>query len=115
MANFKCCVGGCDSTKETLRLFSFPKKESLRNLWLSFLVPTNPLLIGLSKEQLLRKRVCEKHFDKHQFDEEGKRRRYSYPTLFTSKEIAHGEPFPPAGTGESKLLNLYFTFVLWIT
>lgn len=64
---------------------------------------------------MLRKRVCEKHFDKHQFDEEGKRLWYSNPTLFTSKEIAHGEPFPPAGTGESKLLNLYFTFVLWIT
>ncbi|CAH2108331.1 unnamed protein product [Euphydryas editha] len=92
MGLFKCCVGGCSATNETHRLFSFPKNDHLRNLWLSFLVPTNSILVGLSKEQLLRKRVCEKHFDKHQFDEEGKRLRYSYPCLFTDDEIAHGVP-----------------------
>ncbi|XP_061707301.1 uncharacterized protein LOC133517862 [Cydia pomonella] len=65
---------------------------------MSFLVPTNPLLLGLSKEQLLRKRVCEKHFDKQQFDAEGKRLRFSYPCLFRDDEIAHGEPLAALGT-----------------
>ncbi|XP_045506748.1 uncharacterized protein LOC123702933 isoform X2 [Colias croceus] len=94
----KCCVGGCDATKENNRLFCFPKIDSLRNLWLNFIVPRNPHLIGLSKEQLRNKRVCEKHFDKHQFDGEGKRIRYSYPCLFRDEEIACGEPLAPPGT-----------------
>lgn len=101
MGLFKCCVGGCNATSETHRLYMFPKNDSLRNLWMSSLVPTNSLLIGLSKEQLLRKRVCEKHFDKHQFDEEGKRIRYSYPCLFTDDEIAHGVPLSSGESGES--------------
>ncbi|KAJ8728896.1 hypothetical protein PYW07_006592 [Mythimna separata] len=97
MGNKKCCVGGCNATSETHRLFSFPKNDKLRNLWVSFLVRTNSLLIGLSKEQLLRKRVCEKHFDKYQFDHDGRRLRYSYPCLLTHKEIAHGVPLCVAG------------------
>ncbi|XP_052746565.1 uncharacterized protein LOC128199712 isoform X2 [Bicyclus anynana] len=97
MGLFKCCVGGCNATSETQKLYSFPKNDNLRSLWLSFLVPTNSLLIGLSKDQLIRKRVCEKHFDKQQFDEEGKRLRYSYPCLLTDVEIAHGEPRPSTG------------------
>ncbi|XP_038219699.1 uncharacterized protein LOC119837969 [Zerene cesonia] len=84
---------------ETHRVFCFPKNDYLRNLWVSFIAPTKPHIIALSKEQLLRKRVCEKHFDKYQLDEEGKRLRYSYPCLFTDEEIALGEPFfaPEAG------------------
>ncbi|KAH9636393.1 hypothetical protein HF086_011250 [Spodoptera exigua] len=97
MGTKKCCVGGCNATSETHRLFSFPKNDELRNLWMSFLVPTNSLLIGLSKEQLLRKRVCEKHFDKYQFDHDGKRLRYSYPCLLSHKEIAHGVPLSVTG------------------
>ncbi|XP_063543133.1 uncharacterized protein LOC134751589 [Cydia strobilella] len=100
----KCCVSGCKATNETHRLFVFPKKDMLRNLWMSFLVPTNPLLLGLSKEQLLRKRVCEKHFDKHQFDKfKGKRLRFSYPCLFTDDEITHGEPLAAVGTVRNAL------------
>lgn len=101
MGLIKCVVGGCNATNETHRLFSFPKNDHLRNLWMSFLVPANANLIGLSKEQLLRKRVCEKHFDKHQFDEEGKRLRYSYPCLFTDDEITHGVILPSSQFGES--------------
>ncbi|CAK1584401.1 unnamed protein product [Parnassius mnemosyne] len=93
----KCCVGGCNTTHETHRLFSFPRNDNLRNLWMSFIVPTNPQLIALSKEQLLNKHVCEKHFDIFQFDNEGRRLRYSYPSLLTDNEIAHGVPLIATG------------------
>lgn len=92
MGTQKCCVGDCNATSETHRLFSFPKNANLRNQWMSFLVPTNSSLLGLSKEQLLRKRVCVKHFDRHQFDHNGRRLRYSYPCLLSNAEIAHGVP-----------------------
>ncbi|RVE40453.1 hypothetical protein evm_014896 [Chilo suppressalis] len=69
-----------------------PVNDNLRNLWMSFLVPTNPGLLGLNKSQLLKKRVCVKHFDKTQFDEAGVRIRYSYPCLITQMEILHGVP-----------------------
>ncbi|CAG4963073.1 unnamed protein product [Parnassius apollo] len=85
----KCCIGGCNTTRETHRLFRFHRND---NLWMSFIVPTNPQLIVLSKEQLLNKRFCEKHFDIFQFDNEGRRLRYSYPSLLTDNEIAHGVP-----------------------
>ncbi|CAG4939496.1 unnamed protein product [Parnassius apollo] len=57
----------------------------------------NLLLIVLSKEQLLNKRVCEKHFDVFQFGNEGRRLRYSYPSLLTDNEIAHGVPLTATG------------------
>ncbi|RVE41950.1 hypothetical protein evm_013390 [Chilo suppressalis] len=69
-----------------------PVNDNLRNLWMSSLVPTNPGLLGLNKSQLLKKRVCVKHFDKTQFDQAGVRIRYSYPCLFTQMEILHGVP-----------------------
>ncbi|CAG4987369.1 unnamed protein product [Parnassius apollo] len=93
----KCCVGGCNTTRETHRLFRFPRNDNLRNLWMAFIVPTNPQLIVLSKEQLLNKRVCEKHFDVFQFGNEGRRLRYSYPSLLTDNEIAHGVPLTATG------------------
>ncbi|CAG4931822.1 unnamed protein product [Parnassius apollo] len=64
---------------------------------MAFIVPTNPQLIVLSKEQLLNKRVCEKHFDVFQFGNEGRRLRYSYPSLLTDNEIAHGVPLTATG------------------
>ncbi|CAG4951090.1 unnamed protein product [Parnassius apollo] len=91
----KCCIGG--STREAHRLFRFPRNDNLRNLWTSFIVPTNPQLIVLSKEQLLNKRVCEEHFDIFQFDNEGRRLRYSYPSLLTDNEIDHGVPLTATG------------------
>lgn len=97
----KCCVGGCNATSDTFKLFSVPKNDSLRKLWMSFLVPTNLMLIRLSKEQLIKKRVCEKHFDKHQFLN-GKRLRFSYPSPFTDAEIMHGEPLSTDRPGECK-------------
>ncbi|CAG4969708.1 unnamed protein product [Parnassius apollo] len=93
----KCCVGGCNTTRETHRLFRLPRNDNLRNLWMAFIVPTNPQLIVLSKEQLLNKRVCEKHFDVFQFGNEGRRLRYSYPSLLTDNEIAHGVPLTATG------------------
>ncbi|CAG5059741.1 unnamed protein product [Parnassius apollo] len=93
----KCCVGGCNTTRETHRLFRFPRNDNLRNLWMAFIVPTNSQLIVLSKEQLLNKRVCEKHFDVFQFGNEGRRLRYSYPSLLTDNEIAHGVPLTATG------------------
>ncbi|KAL4720623.1 hypothetical protein ACJJTC_015251 [Scirpophaga incertulas] len=92
MASYQCCVGGCDSTSNTHRLFCMPVNENLHNLWMSFLVPTNPILLGLNKNQLLKKRVCAKHFDQTQFDSVGVRIRNSYPCLFTELEIAHSVP-----------------------
>ncbi|CAG9786340.1 unnamed protein product [Diatraea saccharalis] len=92
MPLLKCCVGGCDSTNNTHRLFCMPMNRNLRNLWLSLLVPTNPNLLGLTENQLLTKRVCVRHFDSTQFDQAGVRIRYSYPCLFTDMEIAHGVP-----------------------
>ncbi|XP_045504408.1 uncharacterized protein LOC123701039 [Colias croceus] len=77
--------------------------DYLRNLWMSFLVPTNSSLIGLSKDQLRHKRVCEKHFDRYQFDEEGKRLRHSYPCLFKDDEIAHGVPLSSSETVQNAL------------
>ncbi|KAI5633291.1 zinc finger, ZZ type domain-containing protein [Phthorimaea operculella] len=90
----KCCVGGCTSTRENETLYCFPKNEYYRKLWLSFLVPTNPSLIVLSKDQLKNKRVCKRHFDETQFDQEGNRLRYSYPALLSAAEIERGEPLP---------------------
>ncbi|CAG4930820.1 unnamed protein product [Parnassius apollo] len=72
----KCCIGGCNTTRETHRLFRFPRNDNLRNLWMSFIVPTNPQLI---------------------FDNEGRRLRYSYPSLLTGNEIAHGVPLTATG------------------
>lgn len=106
MGPLKCCVGGCNSTSASHRLFCFPTNDSLLSLWMSFLVPHNSSLIGLSKDTLRKKRVCEKHFDKHQFDGEGKRIRHSYPCLFTDAELAHGEPLSTAGAGKQKLYVL---------
>lgn len=90
MPSRKCCVGGCDSTSETHRLFNIPKNDRLRELWLSFLIPTNVELSGLSKEQLVSKLVCQNHFDRHQFDGAGNRIQHGYPSLFSPKEISHG-------------------------
>ncbi|CAH2096251.1 unnamed protein product [Euphydryas editha] len=92
MAPYKCCVGDCDATSSNYRLFCMPLNVNLRKLWLSLLVPTNPNLLGLTENQLLKKRVCEKHFDQTQFDKAGVRIRYSYPCLFTEMEIAQGIP-----------------------
>ncbi|XP_022823949.1 uncharacterized protein LOC111354634 [Spodoptera litura] len=88
----KCCVGNCQSTNRTHRLFLLPKDDNLRDLWLSFLIPTNIELSGLSKNQLLSKRVCQNHFDRYQFDSVGNRLRHGYPCLFSDKEISLGIP-----------------------
>ncbi|XP_022830991.1 uncharacterized protein LOC111359629 [Spodoptera litura] len=88
----KCCVGNCQSTNRTHRLFLLPKDDNLRDLWLSFLIPTNIELSGLSKNQLLSKRVCQNHFDRYQFDSVGNRLRHGYPCLFSDKEISFGIP-----------------------
>lgn len=79
MGRYKCCVGSCTSASETHRLFRFPKNDCLRNLWMSFLVPTNSSFIGLTSQQLSSKRVCEKHFD-HQFDAEEGQKKMRRPT-----------------------------------
>ncbi|KAL4709393.1 hypothetical protein ACJJTC_001189 [Scirpophaga incertulas] len=92
MAPIKCCVSGCSATNLTHRLYSFPKDDNLQALWLSFLVPFNSDLLGLSKDQLLNKRVCQKHFDRSQLDGEGKRLKGGYPCLFSAKEMEHGVP-----------------------
>ncbi|XP_060810322.1 uncharacterized protein LOC106139307 isoform X2 [Amyelois transitella] len=92
MAYRKCCVGGCVSTSKTHCLFNLPKDDGLRKLWLSFLIPTNVELSGLSKDQLVNKRVCHDHFDRYQFDGMGNRLKNGYPCLFTPKEIYHGVP-----------------------
>ncbi|CAK1597546.1 unnamed protein product [Parnassius mnemosyne] len=88
----KCCVVGCNANNKTHRLFNFPKDDKLRELWLSFLVPVNIELSGLSKEQLLNRYVCQKHFDRQQFDGMGNRLAHGYPCLFTASEILHGIP-----------------------
>ncbi|KAF9419412.1 hypothetical protein HW555_004060, partial [Spodoptera exigua] len=88
----KCCVNNCSSTNGTHRLFCFPKDDKLRELWLSYVIPTNKELSGLSKHQLLSKRVCQNHFDRYQFDGMGNRLRYGYPCLFSEKEISFGIP-----------------------
>ncbi|XP_028156295.1 uncharacterized protein LOC114349898 isoform X2 [Ostrinia furnacalis] len=92
MAPIKCCVVGCASTDKTHRLYNFPKDDKVRALWLSFLVSVNSELLGLTKDQLLNKRVCQKHFDKYQLDGEGNRLRHGYPCLFSTKEVEHGVP-----------------------
>lgn len=94
MERKKCCVSDCNATNQTYKLFCFPKNDCLRKLWLDFLVPRSSSLIGLTKEQLLRKYVCERHFDKAQYDQDGKRIRFSYPCLFSAAEIQHGMPLP---------------------
>lgn len=53
-----------------------PKHDQLRSLWMSLTVPTNPLLLGLTKDELLRKRVCEKLFDQTQFTQAGATRAF---------------------------------------
>ncbi|KAL4720622.1 hypothetical protein ACJJTC_015250, partial [Scirpophaga incertulas] len=85
-------LSGCSATNLTHRLYSFPKDDNLQALWLSFLVPFNSDLLGLSKDQLLNKRVCQKHFDRSQLDGEGKRLKGGYPCLFSAKEMEHGVP-----------------------
>ena len=95
--NKKCCVGGCNATIESHRLFCLPKSDNLRSLWMSFLVPTNSELLLLSKGQLLNRRVCERHFDKYQLNNLGYRFKYSYPCLMTESEIARGEPASALG------------------
>lgn len=92
MAPIKCCVVGCTSTNETHRLYNLPKDDKLRALWLSFLVPVNSELLGLSKDQLVNKRVCQKHFDRSQLDDMGNRLKDGYPCLFSSEEVEHGVP-----------------------
>ncbi|KAL4715225.1 hypothetical protein ACJJTC_007807 [Scirpophaga incertulas] len=89
MAPIKCCVSGCSATNLTHRLYSFPKDDNLQALWLSFLVPFNSDLFGLSKDQLFNKRVWQKHFDRSQLDGEGKRLKGD-PCLFSAKEMEHG-------------------------
>ncbi|CAG5034764.1 unnamed protein product [Parnassius apollo] len=79
----KCCVGGCNTTRETHRLFRFPRNDNLRNLWMAFIVPTNPQLIVLSKEQLLNKQ----HLPPVPV----------HPSLLTDNEIAHGVPLTATG------------------
>ncbi|XP_052746955.1 uncharacterized protein LOC128199822 [Bicyclus anynana] len=88
----KCCVVACNATSETHRLFYLPKNDKLRELWLTFLIPVNVKLSGLSKAQLVTKQVCQKHFDRHQFDNQGNRLAHGYPCLFTEDEILHGVP-----------------------
>ncbi|XP_045781417.1 zinc finger protein 567-like isoform X3 [Maniola jurtina] len=88
----KCCVVGCDANNRTHRLFSLPKNDKLRELWLSKLIPVNIELSGLSKGQLVNKYVCQKHFDRRQFDGMGNRLAHGYPCLFTEKEILYGIP-----------------------
>ncbi|XP_063822851.1 uncharacterized protein LOC135072744 [Ostrinia nubilalis] len=45
-----------------------------------------------TSDQLLNKRVCQKHFDKYQLDGEGNRLRHGYPCLFSTEEVEHGVP-----------------------
>lgn len=97
MALIKCCVVGCTSTNKTHRLFNIPKDDQLRKLWLSFLVPVNPLLSGLTRDQLINKRVCQKHFDVYQLDGQGNRLPKGYPCLFSEQEISIGVPLSPSG------------------
>ncbi|XP_052743472.1 uncharacterized protein LOC112045019 isoform X4 [Bicyclus anynana] len=93
----KCCVVACNATSETHRLFYLPKNDKLRELWLTFLIPVNVKLSGLSKAQLVTKQVCQKHFDRHQFDNKGNRLAHGYPCLFTEDEILHGVPLSTLG------------------
>ncbi|KAF9408378.1 hypothetical protein HW555_011915, partial [Spodoptera exigua] len=104
----KCCVGNCSSTNRTHRLFLLPKDDNLRELWLSFLIPTNIELTGLSKHQLLTKRVCQNHFDRYQFDSMGNRLRHGYPCLFSDKEISFGIPLSSTGVGDHLSDHNYF-------
>lgn len=93
----RCCVGNCSSTNRTHRLYRFPKNHHLSLLWLSFLTPTTIDLSGLSTDQLGHKYVCQKHFDRLQFDYRGNRLRHGYPSLFSDKEIFYGIPLPTDG------------------
>lgn len=108
MKPLKCVVPGCGSTSDTHRLFCFPKKEFLLKMWLFYLVPVASSILLFSPDQLTKKRVCERHFDKHQFDYKGQRIRYSYPCLFRDSEIECGEPLATPGSGE----RLYCIYVV---
>lgn len=106
MAPIKCCVGGCPATDDTHYLFRMPKNDNLRSLWMAFLVPTNPLLAGLTQEQLLIKRVCHEHFDKDQLYGYC-RTRYSYPCFFSDKEMTFGKSLPEGEFIQADLLLLF--------
>ncbi|CAG5033608.1 unnamed protein product [Parnassius apollo] len=61
-------------------------------MWLSFLVPVNSEPLGLSKDQLVNKRVVPKHFDKYQLDDKGNRLKGGYPCLLSTEEVEHEVP-----------------------
>lgn len=74
----KCCVPNC--TNETGRMYKFPIMDE-NNLMLWIYLVKNPAVSGLSKAELLKHRVCYRHFEKGSFDKNGDLVKSAAPTL----------------------------------
>lgn len=73
-----CCVPGCTS-KQFDRMYNFPVyNKSNTELWIYMI--RNPSLKALNIRELVRHRVCYKHFDGESFNSDKELRRTAAPT-----------------------------------
>lgn len=73
-----CCVPGCD-TKDPEIMYNFPAyNKTNTELWMYMI--RNPSLKTLNVRELLRHRVCYKHFDVDCFSDNKELRRTAAPT-----------------------------------
>lgn len=89
----KCCVVNCASRRDDVKLHKFPKTEIGLQKWLDCI--NCDKLRSLGYDQVRKRYVCRKHFEKRFLGSNRERARLrldAYPTLFTESEITSGIP-----------------------
>ncbi|KOB68690.1 hypothetical protein OBRU01_17786 [Operophtera brumata] len=107
---YKCCVPGCASLRENVRLHRFPKNKIRLELWLDF-INDDALKFrmkrGIERDDL---QVCHKHFEARFITEKSRLKTTAYPSLFLESDMLRGIPLNPptgasVGTSVSTLLR----------
>lgn len=106
----KCCVPGCNNTRQdAILLHKFPTCENRRKKWLDSINCAS--LRALSVVELGKQCVCHKHFEARFFTQKSRLLMQAYPTLFTEHETSTGVP-THFNSGNCQIATVY-TYLLY--
>ncbi|KAI5635195.1 THAP domain-containing protein [Phthorimaea operculella] len=92
----KCSIPGCNSFGRDTKLFYFPSRKIISQLWVTILKQRYPkLTLSYDINGRSTQKVCRKHFETRFLTVTGKRVANAIPTLFTDEEISSGKPACP--------------------
>ncbi|KAL0818143.1 hypothetical protein ABMA28_008667 [Loxostege sticticalis] len=100
-----CLVPDCISAAPAYKLFSVPRTDALRDMWMDYIVPIAPSFRSIPRQKLIHYKICIKHFEAKYIVNGNQRLRHGVPTLFTKEEIESGIPTQPLKTEPKQMLN----------